>query len=59
MDTIFLVEDEPTIRQLTGMHLQLAGYNVKELEDAARARDALREGKPDLALLDIMMPEKT
>ncbi|MBO4471604.1 MAG: response regulator transcription factor [Clostridia bacterium] len=56
METIFLVEDEPNIRRLTGMHLQLAGYDVKELEDAACARNALREGRPDLALLDIMMP---
>ena len=38
------------------MHLQLAGYDVTELEDAACARDALREGKPALVLLDIMMP---
>ncbi len=56
METIFLVEDEPNIRMLTGMHLQLAGYAVKELEDAASARDALRKEKPALALLDIMMP---
>ena len=56
VETIFLVEDEPNIRRLTGMHLQLAGYDVKELEDAACARNALREGRPDLALLDIMMP---
>ena len=56
METIFLVEDEPNIRMLTGMHLQLAGYIVKELEDAACARDALRKEKPALALLDIMMP---
>ena len=56
METIFLVEDEPNIRRLTGMHLQLAGYDVKELDDAACARNALREGRPDLALLDIMMP---
>ena len=56
METIFLVEDEPTIRRLTGMHLQLAGYQVKELEDAACARDELRKEKPALALLDIMMP---
>ena len=56
METIFLVEDEPNIRRLTGMHLQLAGSDVKELEDAACARDALREGKPALVLLDIMMP---
>ena len=38
------------------MHLQLAGYNVIELEDAACARDALRKERPALALLDIMMP---
>ena len=56
METIFLVEDEMNIRRLTGMHLQLAGYTVKELEDAAAARDALREEKPALVLLDVMMP---
>ena len=56
METIFLVEDEPNIRMLTGMHLQLAGYTVRELEDAACARDALRKEKPALVLLDIMMP---
>ena len=56
METIFLVEDEPNIRMLTAMHLQLAGYTVKELEDAASARDALRKETPALALLDIMMP---
>ena len=56
METIFLVEDEPNIRRLTGMHLQLAGYHVTELEDAACARDALRKEKPALVLLDIMMP---
>ncbi|MBR6443062.1 MAG: response regulator transcription factor [Clostridia bacterium] len=56
METIFLVEDEPNIRRLTGMHLQLAGYNVAELEDAAAARDALRKERPALVLLDIMMP---
>ena len=56
METIFLVEDEPNIRMLTGMHLQLAGYNVMELEDSAAARDALRKERPALVLLDIMMP---
>ncbi len=56
METIFLVEDDPSILRLTAMHLQLAGYNVRELENAACARDALREGRPALVLLDIMMP---
>ena len=51
-----MVEDDPNIRMLTGMHLQLAGYAVRELEDAAAARAALEEEKPALVLLDIMMP---
>lgn len=55
-DTIFLVEDDLNIRRLTGMHLQLAGYDVRELEDAAAARDALGKEQPALVLLDIMMP---
>ncbi len=53
---IFLVEDDPNIRMLTGMHLQLAGYTVTELEDAAKAREALEKERPALVLLDIMMP---
>ena len=56
MYTVFMVEDDPNIRILTGMHLQLAGYAVRELEDAAAARAALAEEKPALVLLDIMMP---
>lgn len=56
LETIFLVEDDLNIRRLTGMHLQLAGYDVRELEDAAAARDALRKEQPALALLDIMLP---
>ena len=56
MDTIFLVEDDLNIRRLTGMHLQLAGYNVQELENAAAARNALRKEQPALVLRDIMMP---
>ena len=56
MEPIFLVEDDMSIRRLTGMHLQLAGYHVLELEDAAAAREALRKEQPALVLLDIMLP---
>ena len=47
METIFLVEDEPNIRMLTGMHLQLAGYTVLELEDAAYQHAAGADGFGD------------
>lgn len=56
LETIFLVEDDLNIRRLTGMHLQLAGYDVRELEDAAAAREELHREQPTLVLLDIMLP---
>lgn len=56
MALIFLVEDDPVIREVTGMHLALAGYRTQELPCAADARIALQHEKPDLVLLDIMMP---
>lgn len=56
MALIFLVEDDPVIREVTGMHLSLAGYRTMELPCAADARLALQQEKPDLVLLDIMMP---
>ena len=56
MALIFLAEDDPGIRRVTQMHLTLAGHTVREAEDAAQFRGLLHEQKPDLALLDIMMP---
>jgi len=56
MTDIMIVEDEAAIRQVIAMHLQLVGHGVREAEDAAKARRLIAEKKPDLALLDIMLP---
>ena len=54
---ILVVEDDSTIRTILGMALDGAGF--KDVEMAGRGDDGLdaaRRGKPDLVLLDIMLP---
>jgi DNA-binding NtrC family response regulator len=54
---ILVVDDEPDIRQLVSDILQDENYSVTTAEDAATARQALRDRRPDLILLDIWMPD--
>ena len=55
--TVLIVDDEAKLRDLLRLYLEQDGYRVVE---AANGRDALfvaRHEKPDLILLDIMMPQ--
>lgn len=54
--SLLLVDDEPTLREPLADYLVRQGFSVRQAEDAARARSAILEDKPDLVLLDIMMP---
>lgn len=54
---ILVVDDEPDIRQLVSDILRDEGYRVAMAENAASARQSLRERRPDLILLDIWMPD--
>lgn len=53
---VLLVDDEPSLRQPLADYLTRQGFAVRQAEDAAKARSALIDEKPDLVLLDIMMP---
>ena len=55
--TILVVDDEKSIRQLLNVNLTKEGYNVIEATDGAEAIDIALEKKPDLILLDIMLPK--
>ncbi|MFA5627130.1 MAG: sigma-54 dependent transcriptional regulator [Thiohalomonadaceae bacterium] len=54
---ILVVDDEPDIRSLVQEILHDEGYEVATAENAATARKARRERRPDLVLLDIWMPD--
>jgi two-component system phosphate regulon response regulator PhoB len=54
---ILIVEDEQAIREMTVFHLSRAGYEVFEAEDCREARAMLADNRPDLALIDWMLPD--
>lgn len=53
---ILTVEDDAAVRELLTMVLGRAGYEVDQAEDAEGARRVLREQRPDLIVLDWMLP---
>lgn len=53
---ILIVEDEESLLKLESVLLTSRGYNVKEAADGQAALDAIGSMKPDLVLLDIMLP---
>ncbi|MCA2997976.1 MAG: sigma-54-dependent Fis family transcriptional regulator [Rhodocyclaceae bacterium] len=56
-NNILVVDDEIGIRELLSEILKDEGYSVRVAENAATARVARREARPDLVLLDIWMPD--
>lgn len=54
--SILLVDDEPTLREPLAEYLAAQGFTVTEAASAAAARSVLTEMRPDIVLLDIMMP---
>jgi CheY-like chemotaxis protein len=54
--TVLVADDEPLIRELTTFMLEDAGYDVVAAADGALAIEAIERKRPDLLLLDIMMP---
>lgn len=56
MSTILVAEDDVHILFLIQRRLESAGYTVVSFEDGRQALDYALEHKPDLLLLDIMLP---
>jgi DNA-binding response OmpR family regulator len=53
---ILLVDDEPKIREVVANYLRRDGYSVQTAVDGETARHHLKEFKPDLVVLDLMLP---
>lgn len=53
---ILIVEDEANIRELLRLYLELEGYTVLEAENGVEGIKKWKSDKPDMLLLDVMMP---
>ena len=56
--TILVADDDPEILTLVGRRLSAVGYKVLEAQDGEEALLIARAEKPDLMVLDVMMPRK-
>ena len=54
--SILIVDDEETIREVVRRYLEREGYSVKEAADGFEALDLIRSSSPDLIILDLMLP---
>ena len=59
MTKILLVDDSKFLRLATERALARAGYEVSTATDGANALEMAREKKPDLILLDMLLPKMT
>ncbi len=56
MPRILVVDDEPDVVRLVEFRLQREGFDILTASDGRSALDLLEHEKPDLIVLDIMMP---
>jgi two-component system phosphate regulon response regulator PhoB len=56
---ILIVEDEKPIRDMIAFGLRRAGFDVREAEDCSAARASIADHRPDLLLVDWMLPDQS
>lgn len=53
---ILIVDDEPDILELAVIRLETSGYKVLKVVSSEEALKVLKQNKPDLILLDLLLP---
>ncbi|WP_131765950.1 response regulator transcription factor [Candidatus Protofrankia californiensis] len=53
---VLVVDDEPAVRESLERSLRFEGYEVSSARDGAEALDAVARDRPDIVVLDVMMP---
>ncbi len=53
---VLVVDDEPAVRESLERSLRFEGYEVSSARDGAEALDAVTRDRPDIVVLDVMMP---
>ena len=54
--SVLIVDDEPTIAEVVSRYLERAGYRTRIAADGLQALDAVADQRPDLVVLDLMLP---
>jgi two-component system phosphate regulon response regulator PhoB len=57
LHTVLLIEDEEDVRDLLRLHLKKAGFRVLQAADGLAGLKLARERRPDVVVLDLMLPE--
>ena len=55
---VLIVDDDPDMVETVGMMLESKGYEVGKAYDGIEGEESIRKRKPDLVVLDVMMPRK-
>ena len=58
MANIYIVEDDTNIQEIEAIALKNSGHSVEQFDDAAHFYKKLEETLPDLAILDLMLPDE-
>ena len=54
---ILIVDDEASVVEVVGLYLRREGFDIRSASDGREAFEALQKGRPDLLILDVMLPE--
>ncbi len=56
---VLVVDDEPTVRDVVARYLERDGYVVREISDGTEVAAAVESFRPDLVVLDVMLPGRS
>jgi DNA-binding response OmpR family regulator len=55
---VLIVDDDPDMVETVGMMLESKGYEVGKAYDGIEGEESIKQRRPDLMVLDVMMPRK-
>ncbi|MGD8531525.1 MAG: response regulator [Syntrophobacterales bacterium] len=55
---VLIVDDDPDLVETVAMMLESKGYEVGKAYDGVEGEESIKERRPDLLVLDVMMPRK-
>jgi DNA-binding response OmpR family regulator len=56
-ESVLIVDDDPVVRRMLQLSFESEGFDVLTAGDGLEGLEMMRSGKPDVVILDIMMPK--